>query len=92
MTPGDDQRGGRSSGARWPLIAAVIALYVLHHDFWFWQTAHPIVFGVLPVGLFYPACYAVAAAALMWCLVAWAWPSHLDSRPEAVPPASRERG
>ncbi len=60
------------------LFIAVIALYVLHQDFWFWRTAHPIVFGFVPIGLFYQACFSVAAALLMWLLVKFAWPSHLE--------------
>lgn len=60
------------------LIAAVAVLYVLHQDFWFWRVARPFVFGFLPVGLFYHACFSVAAALLMWLLVKYAWPSHLE--------------
>jgi hypothetical protein len=60
------------------LIVAVVALYALHQDFWFWRTAHPLVFGFVPIGLFYQACYSVAAALLMWLLVKFAWPSHLE--------------
>ena len=66
---------------------AVAALYALHQDFWFWSAARPLVLGFIPVGLFYHACYSVAAALLMWLLVARAWPSHLedeaDSRSDA---------
>jgi len=65
------------------LQAALIALitglvYVLHQDFWFWRTARPLVFGFLPIGLFYHAAYTVAISALMWLLVQRAWPSHLE--------------
>jgi len=60
------------------LIVAVVALYALHQDFWFWRTAHPLVFGFVPIGLFYQACYSVAAALLLWLLVKFAWPSHLE--------------
>ena len=42
------------------LVLAVAALYVLHQDIWFWRTARPLVFGVLPVGLFYHGCFSVA--------------------------------
>ena len=63
---------------RLPLIGAVIALYLLHQDYWFWNTARPLVFGCVPIGLFYHACYSVAAALLMWMLVRYAWPSHLE--------------
>ncbi len=61
------------------LIAAVAALYLLHQDVWFWRTARPLLFGILPVGLAYHAAYCLAAAALMWVLTRVAWPAHLDS-------------
>ncbi len=60
------------------LVIIVVLLYALHQDFWFWRTAHPLVFGFLPIGLFYQACYSVAAALVMWLLVKYAWPGHLE--------------
>ncbi len=64
------------------LLFAVIALYVLHQDFWFWRTAHPLVFGFVPIGLFYQGCFSVAASLLMWLLVKHAWPAHLEEEIE----------
>ena len=61
-----------------PALLAAAALYLLHQDFWFWRTAQPLVFGFVPVGLFYHACYTVAAALFMWLLVRYAWPAHLE--------------
>jgi hypothetical protein len=60
------------------LVIAVTAFYALHQDFWFWRTADPLVFGFVPIGLFYQACFCLAAALLMWLLVKFAWPSHLE--------------
>ena len=60
------------------LTAAVVALYLLHQDYWYWQSARPLVFGILPIGLFYHAIYSLVVAGLMWALVQFAWPSHLD--------------
>lgn len=63
------------------LVVAVITLYVLHQDFFFWYTARirgVIPFGFIPIGLFYHACFSVAAALLMWLLVKFAWPAHLE--------------
>jgi hypothetical protein len=61
------------------LIALITGLvYVLHQDFWFWRTARPLVFGFLPIGLFYHAAYTVAIAGFMWYLVRHHWPSHLE--------------
>ena len=71
------------------LVLAVAVLYVLHQDIWFWRTARPLVFGVLPVGLFYHGCFSVAAAFLMWALVKFAWPGHLEEEVEHLP---AERG
>src|SRR5262249_49627938 len=59
------------------LVVAIIALYLLHQDFWFWRAAAPIVFGFLPIGLFYHLCYTLAISALMWLLVSEACPARL---------------
>ena len=32
------------------LALAIVALYALHQDVWFWRTARPLLFGFLPVG------------------------------------------
>jgi hypothetical protein len=63
------------------LVIAVIALYVLHQDFWYWRSAR-LVFGFVPIGLFYQGCFSVAAALLMWLLVKFAWPHHLEQEIE----------
>ena len=60
---------------KWLLTSAVIAMYVLHQDVWFWRTAQPVVFGVFPIGLFYHAVYAVTVSGLMAALVKFAWPA-----------------
>jgi hypothetical protein len=60
------------------LAVSVLALYVLHQDFWFWRDAR-LVFGVMPIGLVYHAAYCLACAALMWALVRFAWPSDLET-------------
>jgi hypothetical protein len=64
------------------LFLAVVALYVLHQDFWNWRTPYPLVFGFIPIGLFYQAVFSVAASLLMWLLVKFAWPSHLEEEIE----------
>jgi len=64
------------------LVFAVVVLYVLHQDFWFWRTAHPLVFGFVPIGLFYHGCFSIAASLLMWLLVKFAWPTRLEQEVE----------
>ena len=61
---------------------ATLALYLLHQDVWLWRTARPLVFGFVPIGLFYHACYAGVASLLMWLLVRYAWPDHLEHEAE----------
>jgi hypothetical protein len=67
-----------------PALAAVLvaALYVLHQDFWFWRAARPLVFGILPIGLFYHVAYTVATSLLLWALVRRLWPTHLETTRE----------
>jgi hypothetical protein len=64
------------------LTVLVLLFCAAHQDFWFWRTARPLVFGFLPIGLFYHACYSLAAAGLIWLLVRFAWPSHLEEEIE----------
>ena len=63
-----------------PLTAGVLValLYVLHQDFWFWGAARPLVFGFLPIGLFYHAVFTAACSIVLWLLVKYAWPAHLE--------------
>ena len=63
------------------------ALYVLHQDFWFWRTAHPLVLGFLPIGLVYHACYTAVTALVMWLLAKQAWPSHLEEETDPGSPS-----
>jgi hypothetical protein len=60
------------------ITALIVAFYALHQDWWLWRDAKPLVFGFLPVGLFYHVSYTVAAAGLMWLLVHTCWPSRLE--------------
>ena len=62
------------------VVAAVVVavFYAMHQDVWFWREARPLVFGFLPIGLFYHAAYTVATSIVLWVLVRLAWPSHLE--------------
>ena len=62
------------------LAVLVAALYLLHQDIWFWRSARPVIFGILPIGLAYHVLYSIVAAGVMWLLVRYAWPSHLEDR------------
>ena len=62
---------------RWMAFAVVALLYVLHQDFWFWRVSRPLVFGFLPIGLFYHAAFTVVSSAALWLLVTYAWPTEI---------------
>jgi hypothetical protein len=74
---------------RWLLAALVLVYYLLHQDVWFWRDARPIVFGVLPIGLFYHAAYTLGVSGLVWILIRTVWPAHLD---DETSPSPRLRG
>ncbi|QDT01152.1 DUF3311 domain-containing protein [Adhaeretor mobilis] len=60
----------------WPLV---ILLLILHQDNWFWDDG-TLVFGFIPVGLFYHACISVAAATTWFLVVLFCWPKGLDEK------------
>lgn len=64
------------------VFVVVAALYALHQDVWFWRAARPLVFGFLPIGLFYHAAYTIAVPVVLWWLVRRHWPAHLDAAGE----------
>jgi len=70
------------------LTLLVMAVYVLHQDFWNWRKAEPLVFGFLPLGLAYHAGYSILAACLMAVLVKFAWPKHLENTKPLPKPGS----
>ena len=59
------------------LYLAVLALCVLHQDFWWWDEAEPLVFGFLPVGLAWHLGISIAAALVWFLMVTVAWPREL---------------
>ena len=71
-----------------PIAFAVLLFYALHQDFWFWREARPLVFGILPIGLFYHAVYTLAVSLVVWGLIRVAWPAHLEAGEDADHPPS----
>ena len=69
------------------LTILIVALYLLHQDFWFWNSARPLMFGFLPIGLSYHLVYTLAISGVMWLLVRLAWPAHLESETDSAPRA-----
>lgn len=64
--------------ARHVITLLALLLFVLHQDFWNWHST-TMVFGFMPIGLFYHACFSVAAAALWLGAVKFAWPAETEA-------------
>jgi hypothetical protein len=72
------------------LVLLVLAVYVLHQDFWNWKSTQLV--GFLPVGLAYHAGYSVLCAIMMFVLVSFAWPEHLEVEESKLSDAPRQEG
>jgi hypothetical protein len=57
------------------LYAALLVVFALHNDLWFWNDARMP--AGIPVGLLYHIGYCIAVALLMGLLVRFAWPEDL---------------
>lgn len=61
----------------WIIAGLVVLLLILHQDNWFW-TDDTLVFGFMPIGLFWHACISIGAS-LTWALATKiAWPIDED--------------
>ncbi|MDA7916190.1 DUF3311 domain-containing protein [Verrucomicrobia bacterium] len=58
--------------------AGVVLLIILHQDFWFWDTHKPLLFGFVPVALWYHALISLGAG-IIWALAnKYCWPEGVD--------------
>jgi len=72
------------------ITALILAVYVVHQDWWNWRRVVPLVFGFLPVGLAYHVAYSILASILMAVLVKLAWPKHLEDTEPMDPRAPKD--
>jgi Protein of unknown function (DUF3311) len=81
------KRHGRASTRikRILLVLGISAVYLVHQDFWNWTRVEPLLFGFLPIGLWYHAAYSLLASALMWLVVKFAWPRSLEDIEKKLP-------
>ena len=63
--------------AKLVICSLVVLLIVLHQDNWFWNDGR-LVFGFMPIGLFYHACISIAAAVTWYLAIKLAWPAELE--------------
>jgi hypothetical protein len=73
---------------KYVVYLAAVALYILHQDWWNWDN-RSLILG-MPVGLAYQVAFCVAASVLMFCLVRFAWPAHLEIEAADMPPERRD--
>ncbi len=57
---------------------AVAVMAAFHQDFWWWDTP-TLVFGFMPIGLFYHAMFSIASGMLWLAAVKWAWPTEIEA-------------
>lgn len=55
----------------------VLLLLVLHQDVWFWKD-DTLVFGFMPIGLFYHAMISIGAAITWFFATKYSWPEELN--------------
>ena len=55
----------------------VLILVILHQDFWNWNS-DTLVFGFIPIGLFYHIGISLAAGFVWWLACTFAWPKELE--------------
>ena len=59
------------------VIGLAIAMLILHQDSWFWDDTS-MVFGFMPIGLFYHACFSMTVAVLAVLAIKFIWPHDLE--------------
>ena len=69
--------------ARNAVLAGVLVLMALHHDFWLWDDK-TLVFGFLPSGLAWHASYSLVAEAFWILVMKYAWPTQIEEFAEST--------
>src|ERR1043165_8195196 len=93
-TARDDQnsqprRSSKLSGAVvFGLSLVFIVVLILRNDLWNWNTPDPLLFGFLPVGLWWQGMVSILATLMMWLMVRVAWPHELERLAETHEPIS----
>ena len=59
------------------VIGLAIAMLILHQDSWLWDNT-TMVFGFMPAGLFYHACFSMSVAVLAVLAIKFIWPHDLE--------------
>ena len=65
------------------VYALIVIMAIIHQDFWWWDNK-TLVFGFMPLGLFYPALFSCMAAGVWALAIKWAWPSDIEEWAESA--------
>ena len=63
------------------IMILMVALFLLHQDNWYWED-DSLVFGFMPIGLFYHACLSIAGAGVGLLATRFAWPDDAEEASE----------
>ena len=60
VRPHVERHGRASAGTKGILLVlGIFAVYLMHQDVWNWTRVEPLLFGFLPIGLWYHAAYSL---------------------------------
>jgi hypothetical protein len=63
---------------KFAIVLLIVCVYALHQDFFNWKEYKPLLFGFLPIGLWYHGAYALLCSAMFFILGRTVWPKHLE--------------
>ena len=61
------------------IVAVFVFMLLIHQDFWSWGSDE-LVFGYMPVGLFYHALFSIFCAILGGLAIRYAWPHEMEKK------------
>ena len=70
------------------LTAIFLLILFLRHDYWNWDTPGYLLFGFVPIGLWWQAGVCLLASVMMGLMTHLAWPSHLEEKAAQPNPSS----
>ena len=73
------------------IAGLVLLLIILHQDNWNWENSN-LMFGYIPVTLFYQMCISTGASIVWWLATKIAWPDDLEDKVMAETGGQSEHG
>lgn len=73
------------------IAGLVLLLLILHQDNWNWGNTN-LVFGFIPVTLFYHMCISLGASAVWFLAIKIAWPDELEDKVRSEASEAKREG